>query len=81
MGLNLKAVSRLNDGDVQRAFDDACKDLMADCKERPLLVKDRSVVLALLVRPVTGSNDEYEDISVQAIVKHRIPPEPRRRDS
>ena len=76
--LTFKDVGVLHDGAIQEAFDDACRDLAFDCKERPLLNKDRVVRLVLLVRPVVNGTGECYDVSVMAAVKHRIPTHHRR---
>lgn len=70
---DLGSVSKLDEGRIREAFEQALKRCLADCKDRPAVSDARKVQLLATLTPVVGDNGEMESCDVHFEIHDSVP--------
>lgn len=70
---DIAALATIDEGRIAEAFAQALKRCEADCKDRPLLSKDRKVRLEAKLLPIADEGGNLREVLVQFEVKDEQP--------
>lgn len=73
---SLSAISKIDDGRIQEAFNQALKRCIDDCNDRPALEEGRKLALTVTVVPQVGDDGRCETCNVSFQV---LDTQPKRR--
>jgi len=71
--LCLEALVKMDDGRIREAFEQALKRCEDDCRDRPMLKKDRTVTLEAKIVPVADEEGALVECLLQLQVKDQRP--------
>jgi hypothetical protein len=71
--IELATIHLLDDGTLQKIFDDGVRSALADCEDRPLDDSERKVILTFAITPIGKSGRQGERVSIDASIQVKIP--------
>lgn len=72
--LNLNNLGQLRNGKVKLAADEAMRQAIMDCSNRPNIKKARIVTLELKIEPISSDGTFLENVDIQFAAKVKVPP-------
>lgn len=70
---DLGAISRIDEGRMKEAFEQALRRCMEDCKDRPAVDDERTVSLKASLVPVVGDDGSLESVDVTFQISDSVP--------
>ena len=75
---SIRALHAIDEGELEKDFDQQLRMLVADCLERPGIDKARKLILEIELKPDQKSNGTCDDVFVECSTHSKCPNRPVR---